>query len=271
LARDGDPRVIARTQTSVAVSADGQDWALLNAAPDLSLQIQRTPELHPRGEARGSPIRAVLLTGGEVDQVAGLLSLRERHAFTLHAAAATLAELDANPIFGVLDPALVPRRPATLDEPFRITGQLDATLLTVPGKVPLYREGQTAADGGGSTVGIEIEADGARLTFVPGIAELEPALIRRLGRADVVLFDGTLFQDDEMIRAGVGEKTGIRMGHMPIDGPNGSLAALAGLKNRRIYIHINNTNPILIAGSPERRTIEAAGWEIAQDGQEIVL
>ena len=107
--------------------------------------------------------------------------------------------------------------------------------------------------------------------FVPGAAAMTLALRGRLARADVILFDGTLFTDDEMIASGTGEKTGRRMGHMPIDGADGSLRALAGLGKRRIYIHINNTNPILIEGSPERGKVEAAGWEIAADGLEIIL
>ncbi|HEV3395246.1 MAG TPA: MBL fold metallo-hydrolase, partial [Xanthobacteraceae bacterium] len=123
----------------------------------------------------------------------------------------------------------------------------------------------------GATVGVEIAAGAARLAYVPGAAAMTPALRARLKRADAVLFDGTLFTDDEMIRSGTGPKAGRRMGHMPIDGADGSLAALDGLSGRRIYIHINNTNPIHVAGSPERRKVEAAGWEIAADGMEIAL
>ena len=119
--------------------------------------------------------------------------------------------------------------------------------------------------------GVELVAASRRLAYVPGCAAVTPALLERLARADVVLFDGTLFADDEMIASGTGTKTGRRMGHMPIDGADGSLAALAGLPGRRIYIHINNTNPILVDGSPERRKVEAAGWEIAADGLKIVL
>jgi pyrroloquinoline quinone biosynthesis protein B len=118
-------------------------------------------------------------------------------------------------------------------------------------------------------VGIEIEAEGARVVFVPGAAAVTPAVRERLARADVVLFDGTLFADDEMLRAGVGAKTGRRMGHMPIGGPDGSLDALAGLSNRRFFIHINNTNPVLVEGSPERVEVTAAGWQVAEDGMEI--
>jgi pyrroloquinoline quinone biosynthesis protein B len=120
-----------------------------------------------------------------------------------------------------------------------------------------------------ANVGVSLRANGRHLVFVPAAAAMTQALKARLAEADIVMFDGTLFTDDEMIRNGSGEKTGRRMGHMPIDGPDGSLAALAALPGRRIYIHINNTNPILIDGSPERERVEAAGIEVAEDGMEI--
>ena len=265
--------VKARTQASLAVSADGEQWTLLNAAPDLRAQIATTPALHPRGGLRGSPIAAVVLTGGEVDQIAGLLNLRERQPFALFATAETLGILKANPIFDVLAPDVVERRAIVLGEAFSLPGGMEAMLFAVPGKIPLYLEGGAATLAGGAetTVGVEISSAGARFCFVPGAADMTPELKTRLAAADVMLFDGTLFDDDEMIRTGTGSKTGRRMGHMPIVGAGGSLAALAGLTNRRIYIHINNTNPVLLPDSPQRRAVEAAGWEIAEDGMEIVL
>jgi pyrroloquinoline quinone biosynthesis protein B len=273
LAWDDDPRVTRRTQTGVAVSADGERWALLNAAPELLAQIAATPVLHPRGDGRHSPISSVVLTGAEVDQTAGLLNLRERQAFDLLATAETLAALSANPMFDVLAPHIVQRRRLVLGDAVTLPGGLEAEAFSVAGKVPLYAEAgrETLEAEAGGNIGIEMRAGGARLVFVPGAGALDEALIDRLARADIVLFDGTLFIDDEMIRSGVGEKTGRRMGHMPIDGTDGSLARLAGLSNRRIYIHINNTNPILIAGSPERLKAESAGWEIAADGMQIAL
>ncbi len=273
LAWDGDPRVRARTQASLAVSADGARWTLLNAAPDLRAQLAATPALHPRGTKRGSPIEAVALTGAEIDQTAGLLNLRERQPFTLAATAETLAALGANTMFDALAPDVVTRRAIAVGQPFPLPGGLTAELFTVPGKVPLYLERGTpeTAQETGNNVGVEISHDGARLCFVPGAAAVTPALRARLEKADAVLFDGTLFTDDEMIASGTGEKTGRRMGHMPIDGADGSLAALTGLGKRRIYIHINNTNPILIDDSPQRGAVAAAGWDVAYDGMEIVL
>ena len=273
LAWDGDPRVSARTQASLAVSADGERWTLLNAAPDLRAQLAAAPALHPRGALRASPIAAVVLTGAEVDQTAGLLNLRERQPFMLAATAETLGILGTMTIFDVLAADIVTRRAIEIGKPFVLPGGLTAELFVVPGKVPLYLERgtpETAAETG-ANVGIEISADGARLCFVPGAAAVTQALRTRLERADVILFDGTLFTDDEMIVAGTGEKTGRRMGHMPIDGADGSLQALSGLGKRRIYIHINNTNPILIDGSAERGRVESAGWEVAADGLEISL
>ena len=273
LAWAGDPRVRPRTQSSLAVSADGERWALLNASPDLRSQIQATARLHPRAGTRGSPIEAVVLTGAEIDQNAGLLSLRERSPLTLHATAATLAAVAANPMFGALAADVVSRRALAPGERFPLGDGIEAELFMVPGKVPLYLEGDDpdTASESAANVGVEISDGRTRLAYVPGAAAITPALKTRLTRADVFLFDGTLYTDDEMIRTGTGEKSGRRMGHMPIDGPDGSLAELAGLPARRIFVHINNTNPILINGSPERARVEAAGWQVAEDGLEIVL
>jgi pyrroloquinoline quinone biosynthesis protein B len=273
LAWNGALSVSARTQASVAVSGDGERWTLLNAAPDLRSQIRVTPALHPRGTSRGSPIAAAVLTGAEVDQVTGLLDLRERQPFELYGTADTLDVLRSNPIFDVLAADVVTRRSIAFGETFALPGGLEAEMFAVPGKVPLYLERGAEDLSGvpGSNAGVEIRCDGARLVFVPGAAAVTAGLRDRLADADVVLFDGTLFTDDEMIRTGTGAKTGRRMGHMSIDGDGGSLAALRGVGKRRIYIHLNNTNPALIEGSPERRKVEAAGWEVAADGMEIVL
>ncbi len=273
LAWSNDTRTKALTQASLAVSADGAQWTLLNASPDLRAQLLATRCLQPRRGMRESPIAAVVLTGAEVDQVAGLLTLRERQAFTVFATAETLAALTANPIFGVLAPDLVARQAVERDRPFPLPGGITAELFAVPGKVALYLEGENPALAAetGANVGVELVCDDRRLVYVPGAATVTAALHARLARADVVLFDGTLFADDEMISTGTGEKTGRRMGHMPIGGESGTLVALADLPGRRILTHINNTNPILIEGSPERRKVEASGFEVAEDGMEIVL
>lgn len=283
-ARSGDPAAAARTQTSLAISADGVRWALLNAAPELTAQIAATPDLHPRpapGAIRHSPIAAVLLTGAEVDTIAGLLSLRERHPFAIHGSAATLAVLEANPIFRVLDAAIVPRREVTLDEIVEVRDAagvplgITAEAFAVPGKVPLFQEagGDPGQAEAGETIGLALRAgQGPALLFIPGCAAMTPRLRARIAEADTVLFDGTLFRDDEMIRAGAGTKTGARMGHMSLDGPGGTLEAFRGLPvRRRILVHMNNTNPVLLADSPEHARVLAEGWEVAEDGMEILL
>ena len=273
LAWEGDPRVKPRTQASVAVSADGRDWALLNASPDLRAQIQATPALQPQGMPRGSPIGAVVLTGAEVDQVTGLLTLRERGGFTLYATAETMTAIDDNPIFDVLAADVVQKRRVALAQGFALPNGLQAELFAVPGKVPLYLERgepELAAETG-ANVGVEIASGDARLVYIPGAAVITRPLLERLRGADVILFDGTLFDDQEMIVNGTGTKTGRRMGHIPIDGTDGTLQQLNGLSGRCILTHINNTNPILVDGSPQRRKVEAAGFEVAQDGMEISL
>jgi pyrroloquinoline quinone biosynthesis protein B len=271
LAWNGDARVRARTQASIAVSAGDGRWTLFNASPDLGQQIRATRALQPHDGLRGSPIDAVVLTGAEIDQITGLLSLRESTPFTLYATPASQAAVAANVMFGAM--TAMARRAVNPGERFSLSGSIEAELFTVPGKLPLYLEGEEPALAleSASNVGIELARDGARLIFVPGAAAVTEAMRKRFAGANAVLFDGTLFTDDEMLRAGTGQKTGRRMGHMPIDGEGGTLKALDGIAARRIFIHINNTNPIHIAGSPERAKAEAAGWEIAEDGMEIVL
>ena len=121
-----------------------------------------------------------------------------------------------------------------------------------------------------ATVCVAVEAAGKRLVYAPGCAHVTEDLDARIANADVLFFDGTLFADDEMIANGLGDKTGRRMGHMPVSGPGGTLELLARHAHvRRILIHINNSNPILIEGSPEEAKVKAAGWEIAFDGMEV--
>jgi pyrroloquinoline quinone biosynthesis protein B len=264
----------------VAVSADGNHWFLLNASPDLRTQIERNKPLQPSSGLRSSPISGVVLTNADVDHVAGLLTMRERQPFVLYATARVHAMLRANSIFGVLDPMLVRRVEVELDTPFALRGAddsesgLSVQMFAVPGKVPLYLEGVESSDSG-DTVGLEI-IEGARsdrrFFYIPGCAAVPPQLARRLARAPLVFFDGTLWRDDELLRTGVGQKTGKRMGHISIDGADGAIAALASLGiDRKIFVHLNNSNPALLGDSPERAQILAAGWEVARDGMELTL
>ena len=274
---DGDSRVRERTQSSLAVSADGENWALLNCSPDIRQQILRTPALQPRrnGALRNTPIRSVLLTNGDIDHIAGLLTLREKQPFRLLSTATVLDVLDQNRIFDALDRSLVERVAIGFGEPFDLVEGLQAEIFPVPGKVPLYLEEGEPEIGaeGESTIGVRISAGpGQELLYVPGCAHISAKLADRLQGIPLLLFDGTLWRDDEMIEQGVGQKTGQRMGHISLSGPEGSIAALSGFDiGRRVFVHINNTNPVLIEGSPERREAEAAGWEISHDGMELTL
>ena len=280
-ARSGDPHAKPRTQASIAVSADGDRWFLLNASPDLRQQIDAAACLHPREGLRSSPIAGVVLTGGDVDAIAGLLTLRERHAFTVYGTARIHQVLDANPIFEVLARDVVARQrvavgtPTLLALPDGSPSGLSLELFPVPGKVPLYLEqpdGIPPIVEGEDTVGAMISDGQHRLFFIPGCAAMTPRLADRLRGADAVLFDGTLWTDDEMLRAGLGSKTGLRMGHMSVSGPLGTIAAFEPIDVRRkILLHINNSNPVLLDDSPERTAVEAAGWEVAYDGMEIQL
>ncbi len=289
-ARAGDSHAKPRTQASLAVSADGLRWLLLNASPDLRQQIEATPALQPQTGLRSSPIAGVALTGADVDAIAGLLHMRERQAFTVYATDRVHAVLKANSIFEVLAPDCVARETVSLDLPFQPKDAqghglgLELELFEVPGKVALYLETDKSANATnlagrrGDNVGIEVRAtaadgtDAQRLVFIPGCAGVTDALLARLRRASAVFFDGTLWTDDEMIRAGLGAKTGMRMGHMSIGDANGTIAALRDVKApRRIFVHINNSNPVLLDDSPERALANAAGWEVGYDGMEIEL
>ncbi len=283
-ARAGDKLVPAQTQSSIAVSADGVRWTIVNASPDLRHQIDARRVLHPAadGPKRSSPIRSIVLTNADVDHVAGLLSLRESQAFSVYAHPRVLSVLARNSIFNVLDPRFVDRRPLPVDSATVLADRdgtsLDLTVraFAVPGKVALWLEDPDAPGFGteeGDTIGIEIRAgDGQSLFYVPNCAAFTDDLARRLRGAEAVLFDGTLWRDDEMIRAGVGVKTGGRMGHMSCSGRDGVIAAFADLGVRRkLFIHINNTNPLLIADSSERAEARRAGWDVAFDGMEIML
>ena len=259
------------TQSSVAVSPDGASWVLLNASPDIRQQLAATPELHPRG-LRDTPVAGVVLTNGDIDHVAGLLTLRERTGFTIWATDAGRAILEGDAVFRVLDPDLVGRRRVVLDAPFEPVPGLNVTAFAVPGKVALFLEDGDDVDTramGEQTVGLRLEAGGRVACYVPGCAEVTDDLLGRLAGADLVLFDGTVWQDAEMQATGTGSKTGSRMGHVQMAGPGGSLERLAGIGARRVYVHLNNTNPVLQPDAPERAAVLAAGWEIAFDGQEI--
>jgi pyrroloquinoline quinone biosynthesis protein B len=231
---------------------------------------------------RSTPIAAVVLTNADVDHVAGLLSLRENQPLGIYAHRRVLGVLQRNSIFNVLNSTCVKRHSIELDERSELLDPLGKTLgiwvrgFTVPGKIALWLEDLRKTDFGtepGDTVGVEIsDCTGVSFFYIPGCAAFPPQLGERLRGASLVFFDGTLWQDDEMIIQGVGTKTGQRMGHMSCSGADGTMAAfdLLGVK-RKVFIHINNTNPLLIDGSPQSLEAAKAGWEIAYDGMELAL
>jgi pyrroloquinoline quinone biosynthesis protein B len=269
------------TQASLAVSIDGRHWFLINASPDLRQQVLASPQLHPEaGRLRHSPIAGVILTNAEVDAVAGLLSLREGWPFTLYAHESVLAILKANSIFNVLDDKHVSRVPIAFDVPFTPTlpdgspSGLEITPFAVAGKTAWYLEGEAGKDGEGDTLGLRIAdaATGRCFYVVTACAGVDDDLKARLRGAALVFFDGTLWRDDELIEAGLGHKTGQRMGHISMSGEGGAIAALADLGiMRKIFLHINNSNPVWLHGSAERDAVTKAGWEIPSDGTEIVI
>jgi pyrroloquinoline quinone biosynthesis protein B len=275
--RVGKPGLTPRTQSSLAVTGDGERWVLLNASPDIRQQIAATPALAPRpdGGARSSPIAAVALTNADVDHVAGLLSLREGLSFSLYATARVLDTLAANSIFNVLGPRHVARMTLPLGSRIEVEGGLAIVAYPVPGKVALYLEDTNrglAQEGDGIGLEVSDPATGAAFHYIPGCAVVDAALARRLDAARLVLFDGTLYSDDEMITQGLSDKTGQRMGHISMSGRLGSMAAFSALGvERRVFVHINNSNPVLRDDSLERTDVQRSGWEIAYDGMEIRL
>jgi pyrroloquinoline quinone biosynthesis protein B len=273
LAWKGDKRVKPRSQSSLAVSGGGERWLLLNASPDLRQQIIATPALHPRYGSRHSPIAAVFVTNADVDHLTGLLTLREQQPFVLFGSKANLAQAEGG-VFGVLNRDLVRSRPVVFEQTVDTGIGLTVAPFAVPGKVPLYLESEAVEIGAESetTAGLRISDGKSQFFYVPGCAKIHDSLKARLSSATLIFFDGTTYTDDEMIRLGLSKKSAWRMGHVAMSGGNGSLKLLAdcGIA-RKIYVHINNTNPVLIEDSAERAAVIAAGWEVAYDGMEVCL
>jgi pyrroloquinoline quinone biosynthesis protein B len=277
--RSGDLRATARSQECVAVSADGDRWFLLNCSPEIRQQIESFPPLHPRGP-RHSPIAAILLTNGDLDHCLGLLSLRESHPLVVYATDRLRRGFtDGNVLYRTLDrfPGQVTWRSLELgreaelaDMEGRPAGLL-VEAVAVPGKLPIHLETGAAPDPADS-VGFRIRerATGRVLAYLSGVGAVSDAVRRAVEGADCVFFDGTFWSADELPGLGLGTKRAEDMAHLPIGGPEGSLARLNGVTaRRRIFIHLNNTNPLLRDDSPERAHVEAAGWEVARDGMEV--
>ncbi|MCH2038250.1 MAG: pyrroloquinoline quinone biosynthesis protein PqqB [Rickettsiales bacterium] len=274
-ARSPDNALLPQTQSSIAVSADDSHWTIINASPDIRQQLAVTPALHPK-ELRHSPISSVIVTNGDIDHIAGLLTLREKQPFSVMATSEIHKLLADNSVFNVLSNDNVKRNSIRLNEPFTPSPDLKATLFSVPGKVPLFMEEKDAPIDtemmGEQTVGVLLEANGKQAYYIPGCAALPDNLKGRISQSDLLLFDGTVFNDNEMQDSGAGHKTGRRMGHMPIAGNDGSMNALKDIEiGSKVFVHINNTNPIWQPNAPERKQVEQEGWVVGYDGMEIRL
>lgn len=280
-ARAGNGRVRRRTQSSVAISADKRSWFLLNASPDIREQIEHFSPLQPSGaKMRHSPIEGVLLTNADLDHTLGLMLLREGERLRIHATQKVRRALSEGISFdGALGAFCGTEwiEPATKAESLLRRNGSESGLryeaIPLPGKTPRFFKAKDSSTDG-NVVGYRItdKKTGGRLLFLPDVGELSEALLRLLPDCDALLFDGTFWSETEMRDQGIGTLVAADMGHAPISGAAGSLKALAELKVRhKIYTHINNTNPILIEGSPERAAVTAAGCVVGQDGMEIEI
>jgi pyrroloquinoline quinone biosynthesis protein B len=254
------------------VSADYRRWFMLNASPDVRAQIESFPALHPRG-IRDSPLEAVLLTDAELDHTLGLLLLREADDLEVHATAAVHETLSRGT-------SLLQTLSAYADVEWRqvVTGRevsLAEGLSYLAFDVPTHKRARFGTGGGGEgVIGYRItdNRSGRALVYLPGTQGLSASVLAHLQDCACLLFDGTCWQDDELVQLGIAQKTSRDMGHLPISGADGSLKQLARLPiERKVYIHINNTNPILIEDSPERRAVEEHGLEVAADGLELEI
>jgi len=286
--RAGTFRGKARTQTQVAISADSHSWFLLGASPDLRAQIEATPELHPSPETkdgiRQSPIAGAVLVNADLDHVLGLLLLRELHPFRVHATKSVRRILTRdNSMFAMLQrvPDQVTWNEFTPGAAFPLLNAVgDASGLRCrslplathyPAYVSPPRRSQLATLE--ASLGLILESpSGKRLAYMPAVPQLDPMLLKQLDSADVLLFDGTFWSDDELIRMQGSGQTAREMGHVPVSSAEGSLKQLAQLRcPRKIYVHINNTNPMLNEAGPEFRQVRESGWEIAEDGCQFDL
>src|SRR5271165_1885623 len=269
----------SRTQTQVAISEDDRTWFLLNASPDLRMQIEATPSLHPREAGRDSPIGGVLLTSCDIDQVAGLLSLRELQPFRIYCTPSIRRILrQDNSMFRMLNrvPDQVSWTEIRCDGIFpllTVAGNdsgIACTAFSLGSRYPAYVPPERAASltPEEALLGVMVaSSSGGSFAYMPAVPAVDDSLLQRLENADLLLCDGTFWSDEELIRAQGSGSTAREMGHIPVSGAEGSLRKLAGLRRpRKVFVHVNNTNPMLDESGPEYQEVRAAGWEIAEDG-----
>ena len=264
--RDGSRPSRARTQSSIAVSADGRRWVLFNASPDVRAQIESFPALLPGPWA-------VVLTDAELDHTLGLLLLREADGLELHATKAVHGTLhDGNSLLRTLAAYCpVTWQPVEPGADVPLGGGLSYRAFDVP-TTKRARFGSDDADGPGRVVGYRLtdEHSGRALVYLPGVQEFTSEVHDQLAGCSCLLVDGTCWDDDEVIRLGRSGRTAREMGHVPIGGPGGSLEQLSSMPvGRTIYTHLNNTNPVLLEDSPQRRALERHGMEVAVDGLDL--
>ncbi|HWZ81763.1 MAG TPA: pyrroloquinoline quinone biosynthesis protein PqqB [Terriglobales bacterium] len=278
--RGGQFQGKARSQTQVAVSADGESWFLLGASPDLRSQTESSLELRPRSGTRSSPIQGVVLASADLDHVLGLLLMRELQSFSVYAAAPVIQILRGNSVFAMLNrvPDQVKWQPIGTGESFVLgessgSGSLSCQAIGVSSHFPAYATGMKQSDD--ATLGFILTApSGATMGFFPQLARLTPALKTAFASLDCLLLDGTFWSDDELVRLQGSTHRARDMGHVPVGGADGTLQLLSGLtkpKPRKMYIHINNTNPMLNEAGAEYRAVRDAGWELAEDGCHFTL
>jgi pyrroloquinoline quinone biosynthesis protein B len=277
--RKGTIRARPRTQSSIAVSAEGTDWVLFNASPDLLAQFRAVPEFQPARSIRDTAVRAIILIDAQIDHTTGLLMLREGAPLEIHCTEMVREDLTSgNPLFRILDHYCGVRWHAIAadgDSTFAVSGAGGLAFTAVPlkSKAPPYSPHRDDPHQG-DNIGVRIvdEASGKALFYAPGVGEIEPHLAPFLAEADCLMIDGTFWTEDELVRLGISKKRARDMGHLPQSGRGGMIDVLKSLKAaRKILIHINNTNPILNEDSAERRTLDAAAIEVAYDGMEIEL
>jgi pyrroloquinoline quinone biosynthesis protein B len=268
-------RVRARTQESVAFSADGERWFLINASPEIRAQIEACPDLWPQAE-RHSPIAGILLTNGDLDHCLGLLSLRESHPLVVHATESVRAGFtEDNVLYRTLErfPGQVTWQNLALGQEQALGNDLHVKAIPAPGKLPLHLEGRRPPSPEDNVGFVVREGTRWRLAYFSGVAGPSPEVEQAVRDASVVFFDGTFWSSDELIAAGLGTRRAEEMAHWPVGGPEGSLNFLgpATKGSWSFYIHVNNTNPILHEDSAERKAVADAGMQVAVDGMELNL
>ncbi|MGZ8245577.1 pyrroloquinoline quinone biosynthesis protein PqqB [Methylomagnum sp.] len=268
-----------RTQSSIAVSSDGENWVLFNASPDIRTQLENFPGAHPKHGLRDSGIKAIILIDSQIDHTTGLLMLREStRPLEIYCSEPVKQDLSSGfPLFTMLAHyCKVNHHPVPLDgTSFEIPGIADLRFHShaLVSKAPPYSPHRHDPHPG-DNIGVVIEqiSTGKKLYYAPGLGEIEPQVERAMRAADCVLVDGTFWRNDEMGQAGIADKLALDLGHLPQSGPGGMIESLTeAAPGRKILIHINNTNPILDEDSPQRKTLTEAGLEVAHDGLEIDL